>query len=208
MMASGRAALTTSGRISGSGLASARISGLVRHLRQPFRLQHIGRRQAQKDIGAGQHFAQGAGVGLAGIARHVGRHVVAPGPIDHALDVGEGDIVHRQAHRHQQIDTGQRRRARARRHQLDLGQFLALQHQPVADGGGADDGGAVLVVMEDRNLHPLAQLLLDDETFRRLDVFQIDAAEGGLQRRHDVARTGRRRWRPLPGRRHRCRRIS
>ena len=67
---------------------------------------------------------------------------------------------------------------------------LALQHQPVADGGGADDGGAVLIVMEDRNLHALAQLLLDDEAFGRLDVFQIDAAEGRLQRRHDLARSG------------------
>ena len=34
----------------------------------------------------------------------------------------------------------------------------------------------MLVVMEDRNVEQLAQPLLDDEAFRRLDVFEIDAA--------------------------------
>ena len=44
----------------------------------------------------------------------------------------------------------------------------------------------MLVVVEDRDVHPLAQLALDDETFRRLDVFQVDAAEGRLHRRDDL----------------------
>ena len=35
--------------------------------------------------------------------------------------------------------------------------------------------------------HPLAQPRLDLEAFRRLDVLEIDAAEGRLQRRDDVA---------------------
>src|SRR5690606_41852358 len=34
----------------------------------------------------------------------------------------------------------------------------------------------------DGNLHPRLQLLLDLEAFRRLDVLQVDAAEGRLQR--------------------------
>ena len=49
----------------------------------------------------------------------------------------------------------------------------------VDQAGRGDDRRAVLVVMEDRNVHQLAQALLDDEAFRRLDVFEIDAAEGG-----------------------------
>ena len=40
--------------------------------------------------------------------------------------------------------------------------------------------------MEHRDLAALPQLALDDETLRRLDVFQIDAAEGRLQRGDDV----------------------
>ena len=95
------------------GIGQRQDQRLWRHLRQPFGLQHIGRRQAQEHVGAGQHFAQGARVGLAGIARHVGRHVVAAVLVHHALDVGEGDVLDRKAHRHQKVHAGQRRRAGA-----------------------------------------------------------------------------------------------
>ncbi len=44
----------------------------------------------------------------------------------------------------------------------------------------------MLIVMEDRNLHPLLELRLDGETFRRLDIFQIDAAECRLQQRYGL----------------------
>ena len=37
----------------------------------------------------------------------------------------------------------------------------------------------MLIVVEDRNIELILQRLLDEETFRRLDVFQIDAAERG-----------------------------
>ena len=62
----------------------------------------------------------------------------------------------------------------------------AGQVQRVDQAGGGDDRGAVLVVMEDRDVHHLAQALLDDEAVRRLDVFQIDAAEGRAQEAHAV----------------------
>src|SRR5215468_5784841 len=39
-----------------------------------------------------------------------------------------------------------------------------------------DDGRAVLVVVEHRDVEQLAQALLDDEAFGRLDVLQVDAA--------------------------------
>ena len=59
--------------------------------------------------------------------------------------------------------------------------FSAVQHRR-AD----DDRGAVLVVVEDRDLHALAQLALDVEALRRLDVLEVDAAEGRLERGDDV----------------------
>ena len=49
-----------------------------------------------------------------------------------------------------------------------------------------DDRGAVLVVVEDRDLHALAQLPLDVEALGRLDVLEVDAAEGRLERGDDV----------------------
>ena len=46
----------------------------------------------------------------------------------------------------------------------------------VDQAGGGDDGGAVLIVVEDRDVEQFAQPLLDDEAFRRLDVLEVDAA--------------------------------
>ena len=50
--------------------------------------------------------------------------------------------------------------------------FISASLRPVDVGGidqarRHDDGGAMLVVMEDGNVHHLAQLLLDDEAVRR-----------------------------------------
>jgi hypothetical protein len=64
--------------------------------------------------------------------------------------------------------------------------ILAHHLQAVEHGRADHDGGAVLVVVEDRDLHALAQLALDVEALGRLDVFEVDAAEGGLQRGDDV----------------------
>ena len=47
----------------------------------------------------------------------------------------------------------------------------------------------MLVIMEDGDLHPLAQFLLDIEALRRLDVFQVDATEGWLQAGNDFNQT-------------------
>ena len=51
-----------------------------------------------------------------------------------------------------------RRRARARAHELDLLDVLADHLQAVEDRRGDDDRRAVLVVVEHRDLHALAQL--------------------------------------------------
>ena len=95
-----------------------------------------------------------------------------------------------EAHRHQKVDAGERRRPCAGGDEPHLAQLLALQHEAVADGGGDDDGGAVLVVVEHRDAHAAAQLGLDREAFRGLDVFQVDRAEGRLQGRDHVAEAG------------------
>ena len=44
----------------------------------------------------------------------------------------------------------------------------------------------MLVIMERRVLHRLARRALDDEAFRRLDVLEVDRAEGRLERGDDV----------------------
>ena len=64
--------------------------------------------------------------------------------------------------------------------------FLPAISSALITPASADDGGAVLVVVEDRDIDQLAQALLDDETLGRLDVFQVDAAEGRRDQTHGV----------------------
>jgi hypothetical protein len=64
--------------------------------------------------------------------------------------------------------------------------LLAHHFQRVQQRGRRDDGRAVLVVVHQRDVHLLAQLGFDTEALRRLDVFEVDAAERGLQRFHDA----------------------
>ncbi len=44
----------------------------------------------------------------------------------------------------------------------------------------------MLVVVEDRDVHPLFQSLFDDEAFRRLDILKVDAAEARLHQLHRI----------------------
>ena len=67
-MQSGRAALASSGRISGSGLASARMIGWLGHALDHGRRHHAGGRAAEEDVGALDHVGQRARLGLLAVA--------------------------------------------------------------------------------------------------------------------------------------------
>ena len=54
---------------------------------------------------------------------------------------------------------------------LDLIDPLARDVQSVEQGRAGDDRSAVLVVVKDRDLQRTPELFLDEETFRRFDVF-------------------------------------
>jgi hypothetical protein len=76
--------------------------------------------------------------------------------------------------------------APARDGQLDLRDVLAHHLQAVQQRRGRDDRRAVLIVVEDGDVHALAQLLLDVEALGRLDVLEVHAAERRLQRGDDL----------------------
>ena len=101
-----------------------------------------------------------------------------------AVDIADPDVLALRAERDQQIEAGERRGTGAGADDLDIFELLAVQQQRVLDRRADDDRRAVLVVMEHRDLHALLELRLDLEALRRLDVFEIDAAEGRLQRRN------------------------
>ena len=168
------------------GVGERQDQRLGRHLGDHLLLEHAAGRQAEEDVGALDHLGQAAGRGLAGVALLPRVHQLVAALPDHALDVGDPDVFLGQAELLEQAEARQRRGAGARDHQLHLGDVLADQRQAVLHGCADDDRRAVLVVVEHRDREPLAQLLLDVEALRRLDVFEVDAAEGGFQRGHDL----------------------
>ncbi len=93
-------------------------------------------------------------------------------------------LLHTQ--RHQQVEAGNGRSARAGDHQPHVGDIFLHHAQAIKHRGGTDDRRAVLIVVEHRNIHALAQFLFDVEALRRFDILQIDPTKGRLQRRHHV----------------------
>src|SRR5690606_22530600 len=85
-----------------------------------------------------------------------------------------------------EIKTCQRRRSGPRHHYLHLSDFLADDCQPIDESRRDADGRAMLIIMENWNIHALAQLALDMEAFRCLDVLEIDPAKSGLKTGNDV----------------------
>ena len=76
---------------------------------------------------------------------------------------------------------GETRSPGAVEHNSDAADIFAGQFQRIQQGGAGDDRSSMLIVVEDGNLHGLAQRLFDVEAVRRLDIFQIDATECGLE---------------------------
>ena len=103
-------------------------------------------------------------------------HALGAAFVDHALGVAEDQVLGAETDGAQKLETGDAGGAGAVAHHLGGFDLAAGELERIDQAGRGDDGGAVLIVMEDRNVEQFAQLLLDDEAFRRLDVFQIDAA--------------------------------
>ena len=150
MMASVRISATSSGVISGSGLAMAKMIGFLRH-----RLHHVGRqralgREAEEDVGAVQRLGQRARLGLDRMRRLPLVHAFGAALVDDALGVAQDDVFRRKAHRLDQLDAGDAGRAGAVADELGRLHVAAGDLQRVDQAGGGDDRGAVLVVVEDR----------------------------------------------------------
>jgi hypothetical protein len=60
------------------------------------------------------------------------------------------------------------------------------RRQRVDQAGAEHDRGAVLIVMEHRDVAALDQRVLDLEALRRRDVLEVDAAEGGGDAGHGI----------------------
>ncbi len=151
---------------------------VVGHGLDHFGGQDIGDRESVEHIAAFHRLGQGALVGVGGKLFLVLVHPFLAALVDDTLAVEHGDVFPLDAPAHGQLGAGDGRSPRARDDQLDLGVLLADDLQNIGQRSGRDNGSAVLVVVEDRDIEHLLELLLDVEAFRCLDVFQVNAAEG------------------------------
>ena len=114
-------------------------------------------REAEDDVGALHRVGQRARLGLDGMRRLPLVHAFGAALVDHALGVAEDDVLGRHAERLDQLDAGDAGRAGAVADELRRRDVAAGEVQRVDQAGGGDDRRAVLVVVEDRDVHQLAQ---------------------------------------------------
>ena len=145
-------------------------------------LEHVAGRQAQEHVRPHHHLGQLARVGLLHELALVVVHQLFAAFVDHTGQIGDEHVLALHAHLEQQVQAGQGRRARAAGDQLHVFNLLACHLQRIHDGRRHRDGRAMLIVVEDRDLHALAQLAFHVEAIGSLDVFEVDGAKGGLQR--------------------------
>src|SRR5437588_32129 len=103
-------------------------------------------------------------------------HALGATLVDHALGVAQNDVVGREADRLEQFEAGNARGTGAVADKLRRLDVAAGQMQGIDQPGGGNDGSAMLIVMEHRDIEQLAQALLDDEALRRANVLEIDSA--------------------------------
>ena len=142
---------------------------------------------AQEHIRIDHRFFQRPRLGLDRMRRFPLVHAFGAALVDHTLGVGDDAVLMPRAHPFEQLDTGDARRARAVQHDLYVLDFFARQVQRVDQTGRTDHRRAVLVIVEDRDIHLFLEPLLDDETLRRLDVFEVDPAKGRPHQPHRLA---------------------
>ena len=191
MIASRRALARGLGQDFGHRVREREDQRTLRHAPDVLRLEHAGSGEAEKDVRTADDIGERARVGIHRVARLPSVHQLLATRVHHARDVGDDDVLAFQPHPEEQVEACERSRAGARRNEANLLDGLADELEGVAHGRPDDDCGTVLVVVQHRNVHPLAELRLDLEALRRLDVLEIDPAERRLEACDDVAESVR-----------------
>ncbi len=181
MMTSPRAAMASSYLISGSGLAIAKTIGLSAIDFTISRVTMSADETPQKTSAPRMASASDRAFGVGGEELLVGVHPLRPAAVDDAHRVHHQDVVVADAEALVEPGAGDPRRAGAAEDHLHVADLLPDELEGVDQGGAADDGRAVLVVVEDRDVHRFLERFLDLEALRGLDVLEVDPAEGRLE---------------------------
>jgi hypothetical protein len=156
--------------------------GVFVHFLDHFRSYAVGDGNAYEYVGALHRVGESAlDVILVGDFGHflfVRVHAVRTAVVDGALGIAEDGVL--DAGFEEKLRDRDARSAGAVDDDGDVGELLADDFKSVDKAGKGDDRGAVLVVMEYRNIGDLLEVLFDYEALRGLDVLKVDAAPGGL----------------------------
>ena len=163
------------------GIGHRKDDRFLRHFFQECRCQCVLCRQAKENVGTIQCFFERPPLGFGRMRRFPLIHPRFAALINHARPVAHDDIVVPHAHRFDQRGAGNCCRACAVDDNLHVLHFAPGQVHRIDQARRRDDCGAMLIIMHDRDFHPLFQCLFDDETFGRFDVFKIDPAEAWFQ---------------------------
>ena len=82
------------------------------------------------------------------------------------------------AHGLEQLDTGDTGSTRTVQNDFDVFYLFPRKVQRIDQTGGTNNGGAVLIVVEDWDIHLFLEPLFDDETLGCLDVLKVDPPKG------------------------------
>ncbi len=101
--------------------------------------------------------------------------------IHNAFRVAEDNVLPLHAQPHIVLGAGDARSSGAVEDDADFPDVFANHFQSIQQSRARDDCSSVLIVVENGNLHRLAEGFFNLEAVRGFDVFEIDSPEGGLE---------------------------
>ena len=163
----------------GIGVCHGTNEGAVGHGADHVGGQDIGDGQAIEDICAAHGLSQGALVGIDGKGFLVLVHAFGAALVYDAFAVEHQDVLALHAPAHGQVGAGNGGSTGSGDDHFYISVLLADDFERICQGRRRDDGGTVLIIMEDRDIQHTFEGFLDVEALGGFDIFQVDAPEGG-----------------------------
>ena len=145
--------------------------------------QQVGSRETQEQVGTPDRLLQRQPAPLRGKFQLFGRKFAAIQAHD-PFAVEEEDVGGLDTHGHQHLETCDSRGASPEGDDPDVLDPLARHPQGVRRRRGDHDGGSMLVIVENGNVHPFPAEPFHEKAVRCLDVLEIDRAERRFEADH------------------------
>ena len=166
------------------GIGEGKDDGLLRHAADHVAVDESTPAQAEEHVGPLKGVGE-IGERLLGMRQSLlARPEALPSRMDVALAVEHRDVLQPNPELHVEVEAGHGRRASTTDHEPHVFGLLPGEFQCVDQGRTTDDGGAMLVIVHDRDVEFFLEATLDFKSFWGLDVLEVDAPEGGCNGLH------------------------